>query len=548
MILRNLLVKLKVKKTYKYLFLQNGMKKNIIFILMLIFMSQLGFSDLTNTGNDGEILNNEVEEVNNDVPNEDFTNDGIAIDNNIIKEKIIDFDINKFQIYKDIETAEAACAPPVYEPNFELRCIQTKYLETSYERKDKYFSAVSPIRYVTKEYPVPIYKCSKYDLTSLNIRTEDGAEYYNYPDDFNVKDYPCIERKSNEIEGYICKEETRMEENKSERIFCGYTETLEDLKCSELGGKPHCILKNKPKECECLFDDGYIQSETHDCSEYSQEGGIVYSPLAYTQHRTCTGCYWSMWQADKYKDNNCKILDCPAGSNKITTVFGDICFPYALKNIGSEKSSGTKNIVSFCGINKEGKSMNVKASCKGDWSVDPCNWESECSTGWEFDKTEIYEGCSHTCPNTNVENTSKKRPNVINIKSEFAKGDNSRVILCGRKNGVSLSGIATCSGNWWVDPCNWESECSTGWEYNPKDYKENACTDTCPNPAPTSKNIGSQTSSGNNNIVSFCGSKGTGKALCEGHWYVNPKEWTSSCDTQWKYNANDYGKPCNMNN
>ena len=52
-------------------------------------------------------------------------------------------------------------------------------------------------------------------------------------------------------------------------------------------------------------------------------------------------------------------------------------------NIGSTVSSGFNNIVEICGI-REGVVTHAKGTClQGAWQVDPCNWTSTCSTGWE---------------------------------------------------------------------------------------------------------------------------------------------------------------------
>ncbi|MCP4105177.1 MAG: hypothetical protein GY749_06520 [Desulfobacteraceae bacterium] len=62
-------------------------------------------------------------------------------------------------------------------------------------------------------------------------------------------------------------------------------------------------------------------------------------------------------------------------------------------------------------------------------------------------------------------------PTDINIGSTYASGNNNTVKLYGiTPSGGCKSGFATCSGDWWVDPCNWASYCSTEWEWNPINF------------------------------------------------------------------------------
>ncbi len=67
-------------------------------------------------------------------------------------------------------------------------------------------------------------------------------------------------------------------------------------------------------------------------------------------------------------------------------------------NIGSQTSGGTNHIVEFCGM-ENGQSRHGKAICRGDWQLDPCNWTSSCSTGWEYDPDDFYYGCNSNCGN-----------------------------------------------------------------------------------------------------------------------------------------------------
>lgn len=56
--------------------------------------------------------------------------------------------------------------------------------------------------------------------------------------------------------------------------------------------------------------------------------------------------------------------------------------------------------------------------------------------------------------------------NPVWIGNSYASGYNNTVFLYGLNNGTCTYVEALClRGYWWVDPCNWDSYCSTGWSF-----------------------------------------------------------------------------------
>ncbi len=65
-------------------------------------------------------------------------------------------------------------------------------------------------------------------------------------------------------------------------------------------------------------------------------------------------------------------------------------------NIDWTYTWGGNSIVEFCGM-ENGQSKHGKATCRGDWDVDPCNWKSYCETGWEYNPDDFWDNCYNEC-------------------------------------------------------------------------------------------------------------------------------------------------------
>ncbi len=61
-------------------------------------------------------------------------------------------------------------------------------------------------------------------------------------------------------------------------------------------------------------------------------------------------------------------------------------------------------------------------------------------------------------------------PAYVYIGNSYAFGYNNKVLFYGMSDGTCTRGYATCRGDWWVNPCNWTSGCSTGWEWLQADF------------------------------------------------------------------------------
>jgi hypothetical protein len=67
-------------------------------------------------------------------------------------------------------------------------------------------------------------------------------------------------------------------------------------------------------------------------------------------------------------------------------------------------------------------------------------------------------------------------PTFINIYGDTSSGRNNMVQFVGKQQGNCVRGLATCTGAWWINPCNWTSYCSSGWAYHPDNYYHvNSC-------------------------------------------------------------------------
>ncbi len=64
---------------------------------------------------------------------------------------------------------------------------------------------------------------------------------------------------------------------------------------------------------------------------------------------------------------------------------------------GSANDSGYNNIVEFYGINLSGECMHGYAICRRNWSIDPCDWNSYCLTGWEWSESDFYTVPMQNC-------------------------------------------------------------------------------------------------------------------------------------------------------
>ena len=158
-----------------------------------------------------------------------------------------------------------------------------------------------------------------------------------------------------------------------------------------------------------------------------------------------------------YKDNMDGSLDTGNAVKDMIEVYVPNKPPYI--NIGSTPSNGTNNEVEFCGV-ENGQGRHAKAVCTGYWEVNPCAWTSYCSTGWVYNPAYFY-GCNPDC---------YIPPQYINIGCTYSIGINKEVEFCGIENGVYTHGKAICTGAWWIKPAFWESECGTGWVFDPADF------------------------------------------------------------------------------
>ncbi len=70
-------------------------------------------------------------------------------------------------------------------------------------------------------------------------------------------------------------------------------------------------------------------------------------------------------------------------------------------------------------------------------------------------------------------------PSYIYIDQPYMEGRNNTIEMVGLLSSVPYHGKGTCRGNWWVRPCEWQSWCETGWEYNLKDYYPAEKCETC---------------------------------------------------------------------
>ena len=139
------------------------------------------------------------------------------------------------------------------------------------------------------------------------------------------------------------------------------------------------------------------------------------------------------------------------------TPFGSVCMKLSgptYIDIDSDTSSGSNNIVSICGM-KDGKGTSGTGTCTGIWSVNPCDWTSSCSTGWE----DVTEGsCTPDCGSQ----VSHAVDGPICVDKEYRKCD----------------AWCTESGAW-CDATNWTSNCDGSW-YDDNGFRESVecCTDS----------------------------------------------------------------------
>ena len=103
-------------------------------------------------------------------------------------------------------------------------------------------------------------------------------------------------------------------------------------------------------------------------------------------------------------------------------------------------------------------------------------------------------------------------------QDSYCSGSNSRVEFCGKLDGVLYYGKAICRGNWWMKLCEWKSSCSTGWEYDLKDFYSVGES--------TYVSCDQDDCKGFNSTVEFCGKwDGAfyhGKATCRRQWALYP--------------------------
>ena len=70
-------------------------------------------------------------------------------------------------------------------------------------------------------------------------------------------------------------------------------------------------------------------------------------------------------------------------------------------------------------------------------------------------------------------------PSYVYVDQPYMHGSNNTIEMIGLQNGIPYHGKAVCRGDWWIRPCEWESYCSTVWEYDPKDFYPVSDCETC---------------------------------------------------------------------
>ena len=129
-------------------------------------------------------------------------------------------------------------------------------------------------------------------------------------------------------------------------------------------------------------------------------------------------------------------------------------------------------------------------------------------------------------------------------QDSYCGGSNSRVEFCGKLDGVLYYGKAICRGNWWMKLCEWKSFCSTGWEYDQKDFYPVEKCEPCPSRVACDCDQPFSICEGYNNQVEIYGKQDNtawqGRAVCRGNWWIKPCEWESYCSTGWRWSAEDF--------
>ena len=179
----------------------------------------------------------------------------------------------------------------------------------------------------------------------------------------------------------------------------------------------------------------------------------------------CRGAWWAdpcgwnskcstgwEWSSDDFVENVCRA-DCDVEENDVSNKRSGVC-------------TGTKPPVNG---NLKGSYMYDKDSKYTKWTFVVGKTEDELEAcEWTCDEGYVKFQYASTCYH---KNTMTDFPEYMDIGSQNSQGRNNEVKFIGIENGVVKEGKGICRGDWWIDPCNWKSECSTGWEYDPADYK-----------------------------------------------------------------------------
>lgn len=87
--------------------------------------------------------------------------------------------------------------------------------------------------------------------------------------------------------------------------------------------------------------------------------------------------------------------DYDGGFNTSRAVFDmiDVSVKPPYINIGCNSASGLNNEIEFCGISN-GQYTHGKLICTGYWYVNPGAWTASCSTQWDYNQADFYQGCN----------------------------------------------------------------------------------------------------------------------------------------------------------